>query len=184
MMEYKKLAPGTKINRLTIIKYDHSDSRNRRHYLCRCDCGKEKTIQGSLITSGNTKSCGCLGIEARANRIKLPDHGGCVNNLILQYKRGARDRGLEYNLTRELFVELIYMPCDYCNRPPSNFKTTKNDSVGIFYSGIDRIDPTKGYTKDNVVPCCKMCNRSKNDRSKEDFLNWVKSVYIHQSKVH
>lgn len=35
-------------------------------WLCRCDCGKEKVLQGKLIKSGNTKSCGCLRDELRS----------------------------------------------------------------------------------------------------------------------
>ena len=27
---------------------------------CRCDCGKEVTILGASLRTGNTKSCGCL----------------------------------------------------------------------------------------------------------------------------
>ena len=41
----------------------------------------------------------------------------------------------------------------------------------------DRVDTTKGYFKENCVPCCKMCNIMKNKFSKEDFINKVKSIY-------
>lgn len=49
---------GLKFARLTVIK---RDSKPRgRHYLCRCDCGKEVVVLGALLRSGGRKSCGCL----------------------------------------------------------------------------------------------------------------------------
>ena len=44
------------------------------------------------------------------------------------------------------------------------------------------IDSSKGYTKDNVVSCCKDCNYSKRTMSQEDFLTWVERVYNHSIK--
>lgn len=32
----------------------------KAHWLCRCDCGRELILASSKLTSGNTKSCGCL----------------------------------------------------------------------------------------------------------------------------
>jgi hypothetical protein len=29
-------------------------------WLCRCDCGNERTVYGSNLKSGNSRSCGCL----------------------------------------------------------------------------------------------------------------------------
>jgi len=42
--------------------------------------------------------------------------------------------------------------------------------------GVDRVDNTKGYTKENCVPCCKICNRLKSDLTKEEFEEYQKRV--------
>jgi len=55
-----KLKSGSKFNRLTIIKFSHQDKRWRKFYEVQCDCGTTKTVMGSAMVSGNTKSCGCL----------------------------------------------------------------------------------------------------------------------------
>ena len=47
------------------------------------------------------------------------------------------------------------------------------------YNGIDRVDNTRGYTLDNVVPCCFKCNRAKDTMTKEEFLEWVGRVATH-----
>lgn len=50
--------------RLTVISatpvYVFSGKRNRKHWLCRCVCGAEKTILDSSLRRGKTRSCGCL----------------------------------------------------------------------------------------------------------------------------
>ena len=35
---------------------------------CRCECGNEKTIDQSSLTSGNTRSCGCLWMDVMKSR--------------------------------------------------------------------------------------------------------------------
>lgn len=45
---------GQKFGRLTVLEY-----KGNRKWLCRCDCGNEKIIGKSDLTSGKTKSCGC-----------------------------------------------------------------------------------------------------------------------------
>jgi hypothetical protein len=32
----------------------------KRRYLCRCECGREKEVDGYLLTHGGSLSCGCL----------------------------------------------------------------------------------------------------------------------------
>lgn len=55
---------GQKINYLTImpkVKTITSPSgRKRKHFLCKCHCGKKKYIDQYRIISNHTKSCGCM----------------------------------------------------------------------------------------------------------------------------
>lgn len=164
------------INRLTIIELSHVDSRGRKFYLVQCVCGKTKILNGGLIKSGNTKSCGCLSKEIR-KATRKPDNYGEITAVILGYKRHAKDRGFEWQLTREEVDSIIRKPCHYCGEPASNLKKTKNSIDGLRYNGIDRIDSSKDYTLDNIVPCCKFCNLAKRDMSHIDFLNKIKQIY-------
>ena len=60
-----------------------------------------------------------------------------------------------------------------------NPKTGKiRSGIPITYNGIDRIDSTKGYFNDNVVSCCKVCNRAKSNLSLEDFKQWAANLYL------
>jgi hypothetical protein len=132
-----------------------------------------------LVASGNTKSCGCYGKLVRRTRTLLPNNLGVKRMIIKQYKRHAKDRNIDYNLSEEKFIELIEQPCYYCGAIKTNIAKTKNFKQGYAYTGIDRIDSSKRYSNDNCVPCCKQCNKAKLAMSVDEFLNWVERVYIY-----
>lgn len=167
---------GEKFNDLKIIAFSHKDKKYRRYYLCECICGNRKIIHLDALKTGNTKSCGCLKTKTAKNRI-LPDNAGVKYQILLGYKRHAKDRNIEFCLSKEIFNKLIQEDCYYCGLPPSNLKKTKNCKEGFLYSGIDRIDSTLNYTEDNVVACCGTCNKVKMASRREEFLDWIERVY-------
>ena len=166
------IQPGDKFNRLTAISFDHTGKHHRRYFLFRCDCGNEKILQAANVSSGNTKSCGCLSMETKKSKL-LPENRGVINQIILGYKRHAAGRGYSFDLTYDDVTEIISKNCYYCGVSPSNIKITKNCKDGFKYNGIDRIDSGKNYTKDNVVSCCRLCNLAKRDLSISEFRDWV-----------
>ena len=60
---------GRRYGRLTVCRDIKQAEKSRRHYwLCRCDCGKEKTVEESHLKTGHTKSCGCYRKELPSSR--------------------------------------------------------------------------------------------------------------------
>ena len=53
---------GQKFNRWTVLKRAANKGRYVA-WLCKCECGTEAIVQGCNLTSGKSKSCGCLNIE-------------------------------------------------------------------------------------------------------------------------
>ncbi len=51
---------GQKFNRLTVIRRDENCPGGRVKWLCRCDCGKEISVDGACLKNENTRSCGCI----------------------------------------------------------------------------------------------------------------------------
>ncbi|WP_164985279.1 sigma factor-like helix-turn-helix DNA-binding protein [Ammoniphilus sp. CFH 90114] len=51
---------GMKYGRLTVIERIEGSN----YYHCQCDCGNEKKVRRDGLTTGNTRSCGCLNREA------------------------------------------------------------------------------------------------------------------------
>ena len=69
---------GHRFNRLTVI-HEAEQRKNARHFLCKCDCGKENMVALGRLRSGMTKSCGCLHSEITAARNQK--HGLCGTRL-------------------------------------------------------------------------------------------------------
>lgn len=69
---------GKRVNHLTVIGIDRSDSKNVR-WFCKCDCGNIKSIHGAGLRNGTSKDCGCSKSEtAKRNFTK---HGGSYSKL-------------------------------------------------------------------------------------------------------
>jgi len=165
---------GDVFNSLTVIGLSHKDSHHRKFFLCRCACGTEKAIQGTLLASGNTKGCGCqVAVSAKSRR--LPNDAGVINQLKLQYIRHAKGRGFSFDLTSDEFGALIRGRCFYCDEEHGNVKKTKNHP-GFKYNGIDRVDSSLGYHRANCVPCCCRCNFAKLDSNQKEFVEWAHRV--------
>lgn len=169
---------GETHGRLTVLAFDHYSGKHRRHYLCECACGGRKVVQATLLRNGNTRSCGCLATESRRGQ-RLPDNAGVVNQIILQYRRHARDRNIPYHLERDQVDALVRRPCHYCGDPAGNLKRTKNCPEGFAHNGIDRLNASKAYETGNVVPCCGTCNIAKGTRSHQEFIEWAARIAEH-----
>lgn len=54
---------GQRFTRLVAVSETERNRFRQRQWLCQCDCGKTTVVSVSALRSGNTQSCGCLGIE-------------------------------------------------------------------------------------------------------------------------
>jgi hypothetical protein len=73
--------------------------------------------------------------------------------------------------------------CVYCWDEWWNISNSISCQVKtINFNWLDRIDSSKWYLKDNVVPCCKKCNFAKSDMSKEDFISHINKIYYFNKK--
>lgn len=128
----------------------------RSTLLVRCACGVEKIIIADTLSS--IKSCGCKWMELH----KLPENQAAVNHYFASYLDGARKRRLSFQLTHEDFLNLVTSNCYYCGaEPEQNIPAAKRYNGTRLVNGIDRVDNTKGYIKENCVSCCRKCNSKK-----------------------
>jgi len=176
---------GQRFGRLIVIGRSLPNTKNRgTRWLCKCDCGNEKIILKGSLMGGKTKSCGCLQMEQirRVGKKKL-DYGiANMRSIFEKYQYKAKKRKLRFDLTEDQFKEITQRDCYYCGVKPSNIKNSKGSNGEYTYSGMDRVDNNKGYTIDNVVPCCITCNMAKNNKTLHEFKDWIKKVYSNMEK--
>ncbi len=171
-LEIKEILPST-----------GSGSHVKLRCLCHY-CNNEKVMAATNIKKRN--SCGCQqrsSVEWKSAGPKtkpwqLPKGESARRNLENQYKRGAEKRNLEYNLKTEDFNKIVTGECVYCGDSLTNTKKGQGKTSGDYhYTGIDRVDSSKGYTLENSVPCCWMCNNMKHTTCKEEFLSHIEKIY-------
>ena len=150
-MSARKDLANKKFNRLTVIKYSHSDERGEAHWVCKCDCGNMRTVRGSCLRMGRSQSCGCYRKENNSKRMlgtKI-----CVTH------------GMSKTRFHEIWCGMI----DRCNNKNNQayhnyggrgikvckkwlvFDNFKNDMLSTYKKGLtlDRINNNKGYGSSN-----------------------------------
>ena len=62
---------GQKFGRLTVVGQGGHDSSGKILWVCACECGGVKSVQGNSLVSGKTQSCGCLHKEVISHSASL-----------------------------------------------------------------------------------------------------------------
>lgn len=178
---------GKKFNRLQVIEKGPLSKNKSRQWKCFCNCGNISYVTTYNLKKGTIKSCGCLLKEKARIHIKKIQHLGTLKNIksieesgltkvFCSYRSGAKNRGIDFKLTKKDIEPIIKSNCYYCGIEASNIHKNEYSKKEYRYSGIDRLDNTKGYLVDNVVPCCIICNKAKRDLDLNDFLNWIERL--------
>ena len=128
---------GTKINFFTVIK-EVEVKKEKRRFLCECECGTQKEVSLNSLRTKKTISCGCKKIK----------HGDCFTRL---YKiwNGIKRRCLTptcsiYYKYGAKGITICDEWHDYLNFKKWALSNGYKDSLTI-----DRIDGQKSYTPDN-----------------------------------
>lgn len=140
-------------------------TQRTRNWTVECSgCGRTTTTTWQAI-----RLKGCFTCSMMRTR-KDEEHVNATTRMH-SWKKGAAVRGLEWGLTFEHVKEIVRSPCHYCGIVRGN--STRKRNYTHTYNGPDRVDNSLGYTIDNVVPCCGICNRAKQAMSYDDFVRWL-----------
>lgn len=153
---------GQKFFKLLIIEV-----LSPKKFLVLCDCGQKKEIFMSRIKSGRIKSCGCYNLELiRLRGLANLKHGNCR-----RIKPRTNDYKTWSNMIRRCHTKSASGYYKYgakgvtvCNEWRASFETFLKDMGKKPFPGasIDRIDNTKGYSKEN----CKWSTTKEQARNK------------------
>jgi hypothetical protein len=59
---------GQRFGRLLVLAFEKVDAARHACWLCRCDCGEERSVSGNSLRRGNSFSCGCWNLARLALR--------------------------------------------------------------------------------------------------------------------
>jgi hypothetical protein len=141
------LSWGEKYGRLTLVEPRDDGAK----WLCKCQCGLTTIVAVGNLTSGHTKSCGCLSAEKTATR--STSHKEFINRGkgSPEYRIWAKIKGRCLNPKDRAFKYYGGRGISICDEWQTSFAAFLRD-VGRRPSPeltLDRTDNNKGYAKDN-----------------------------------
>ena len=164
---------GKIFSSLTVLKVSPTKRGKNTEWICKCVCGKEICISGTLLTCKKQMSCGCLKLKYLSESHKKHGHASL-------YGMGGK-RKPEYMVWQGMKQRCYYDKCiSYHNYGGRGIKVCKRwkDSFENFLKdmgnrptpkhSLDRINPNKNYCKSN----CRWAT------SKQQSINKRHSVYI------
>jgi hypothetical protein len=147
---------GQRFGHWVVIGFSHTDKKGKACWACRCDCGKEKTVESTSLRRGGSRSCGCSHDEAGNRLRKLITHG----------QSRSLSRGLKASAEYVCWAAMIQR----CENPKAdNYERYGGRGVSVdprwrasfttFFAdmgpkpspqhSIDRIKNERGYEPDN-----------------------------------
>lgn len=159
------------------------ETSNSLHWKCKCDCGNFSIVRGTELRNGRIKSCGCKSRLLMSQKLNKGFGESNMHQLFTTYKGSARRRGIQFLLSEQEFRGFLFNNCLYCGRKPYGICTkdslcSESGKQIIKYNGIDRVDNNQGYTLENCITCCKICNFAKRSMPHEEFTAWLDDVAV------
>ena len=156
-----------KYGRLLAVKIVGSQKSGAKNWLCKCDCGNECVVEQYHLTSGKTKSCGCIKKE------RLSVHG-LSRSRVYKIYRLMKNRC--YNKNSDSYSDYGGRGITICKEwieEKEGFKNFYNWSIQNGYSEdltIDRIDVNGNYEPTN----CRWVNRKiqQNNTRRNDYIEY------------
>jgi hypothetical protein len=163
---------GRRFGRLLVLRQDPTNKKYSKYrWVCKCDCGKEKSVIGYCLTGG-VKSCGCLLSETTKNR--FTKHGGA------RVTNGKRNRAYItwvamldrcFNKTNKSYHNYGGRGITVCSRWRNNYLFFLKD-MGQPDAGmtLDRVDNNGNYFPKN----CRWVSQEENCNNKRTnhFIEW------------
>jgi hypothetical protein len=136
-----------------LVALSRAATVNRRAmWFCRCDCGAETVVRGSALTSGNSKSCGCLRRDIISEIAKRQGTHGLSGTVEYPVWRTMIARC--YNPKHNCFRYYGARGITVCERWRNSFEAFLEDMgrrpIANVRLTIDRIDNDGDYEPGNV----------------------------------
>lgn len=169
---------GQKYGKLTVIKKANKPNnlKNRNAYwLCKCDCGNEKVINGKSLMNGATKSCGCI----LKDKEYISSNKGIFKNkynsydLTGEYGIGYTSKGDEFYFDLEDYEKIKHYCWCYSDGYVQNTKNHLRMHRFVMNCKDKNlvVDHINHITYDNRKTNLRICSNSQNGMNKKTVQN-------------
>lgn len=177
----KKLSlVGKRFHGLVVLSEAAKNRSGNITWLCKCDCGETKTFSGDHLTRKKSpvKSCGCQMVKAGPRHSQWKGHEEISGNWwyshVLRERKENRRQQVPVTVTIKQAWKLFVKQDRKCAL--SGLPITISSTAKYNTASIDRIDSSKGYTKDNIQWVHKDINFMKRTYSQDYFIKMCKFV--------
>ena len=166
MMRKPRGDVGDRFGKLTVTNVirEQKSGQVRRRFEVLCDCGNSKVTDSSAILSGRTTSCGCGRIKHGKSRTK-------------EYRMfiDAKERAIQEGLPFDIELDDVVIPC-VC--PLLGIDIHKDSEKLCDNSpSLDKLIPSKGYVKGNVLVVSYKANRIKSNASIDELMTLTENLH-------
>jgi hypothetical protein len=152
-----------RFGRLLCIRPVNANKQGNMVWYCLCDCGGVSLVPTNNLTSGHTRSCGCLNFEAvQESNLR---HGGNrrIDKKERLYQIWATMKSRCLNKNNSCYRRYGGRGIIVCDSWSSDYSTFREWAIGNGYKNnltIDRIDNDSGYCPSN----CQWITGEENSR--------------------
>lgn len=184
---------GNRYGRWLVLSRGQASNPVRRdaHWLCRCDCGIERVVDGKSLRGGRSRSCGCWNNELLATSKPSLTHGMSKSpefylwNAMIQRCHNQRNQSYSDYGGRGIGVHPDWR-ADF-SRFFSHVGPRPSDK-----HTIERIDNSRGYEPGNV----RWSTRAEQSRNKRNnhwithsgrtmcITDWIKELGLNKGTVY
>lgn len=147
------------------------DNHKNGKYGKRTTCKKCQAIRATEYRQKNKDFVAKIKVNYRNS------FDGFIQTSLGECRRRSKYNNKEFNLDSEFLSSLWQSQNGLCKFTGQPLEYTKAPKIkNPFQASLDRIDSSKGYTKDNVRWVCWFINQMKMDYSEEEFIKLIKTA--------
>lgn len=137
---------GQRFGRWLVLKFDKI-ANGIAYWVCRCDCGNEKIVNGSSLRRGRSHSCGCISNEI--NKKRMTKHGHCTGKISKIYRIWCSMIERCYNKNNKQYKNYGQRSIEVCEHwlKFENFLIDMGERPNKM--SLDRIDNNGNYCPEN-----------------------------------
>lgn len=161
-----KLSVGDTSNWKKVLAWNKDLPRHKKYTMQCIKCGY--TTETSIKSFYN--SCKKCSSHRIGKNLRTPEE-----TMWFRYKLRAEKENIVFSVSKKVFSQKLHEDCFYCGKPPQQkLNLTRKTDNKLIYNGIDRKENIIGYTNENVVACCWVCNQAKKNYSLQEWKSMIK----------